>query len=292
MNDRTYSTHELAQMWNVSESTVKRWSDAGDLRCYRTPGGHRKFTLTDICDFQIKRGFEATGLLKTDEWEDPDLELAVNQKKFSKVRQAVLFLASQNQRYKAENLLERLYMRGMGIVDLYDDILMPITGSTRTALQKGEVSLAQEKLILNNLEEAMYLLFPRIIQRRLNGKMGLCAAPENNFCTLAVNAVSRILQVEGWDCLNLGVHLPFDAIAEMVEKEPVNMVCIVCFHLQNTNAVLKDFRRLVEMTDSYRIPLLIGGATFSNKKTRKKFSHDDYFPNFRSLRRYLKRLAR
>ena len=292
MNDRTYSTNELAQMWNVSESTVKRWSDAGDLRCYRTPGGHRKFGLTDICDFQMKRGFEATGLLKTDEWEDPDIEVAVNQKKYSKVRQAILFLASQNQRYKAENLLERLYMRGMGLVELYDDILMPITESTRTALHKREVSVAQEKLICNNLEEAMYLLFPRIIRHRLNGKMGLCAAPEQNDCTLAVNGISRVLEVEGWDCLNLGTHIPFDAMAEMVENEPVNMVCIICFHLQNPNSALKSFCRLAEAAESYRIPLVLGGSTFSDKKIRKKFPHDDYFGSFRSLRRYVMRLAR
>ena len=292
MNDRTYSTQELAQMWNVSESTVKRWADADDLRCYRTPGGHRKFTLTDICDFQMRRGFEATGLLSTDEWEDPDIELAVNQKKFEKVRQAILHLAAQNQRYKIENLLERLYLRGMGLVDLYDDILLPIAENSQLARGKGEISLAQEKLIGNNLEEAMFLLFPRIIRRRMNGKMGLCAAPERNFCTLPVNAISRILEVEGWDCLNLGIHVPFDAMAEMVEKEPVNLVCVVCSHLDNLSTATKRFQRLFDAANSYRIPLLLIGPIFSDKKIRKRFPHDDYFANFRSFRRYVARLTR
>ena len=46
--ERTYSTREVAQMWNVSESTVKRWADTSGLHCYRTPGGHRKFRPASV----------------------------------------------------------------------------------------------------------------------------------------------------------------------------------------------------------------------------------------------------
>lgn len=292
MNDRTYSTRELAQMWNVSESTIKRWADCGGLRCCRTRGGHRKFTLTDICDFQMKRGFEATGLLETDEWEDPDIEVAVNEKKYDKVRQAILYLVTQNQRFKAENLLERLYMRGMGLADLYDDILMPIAESACQSLQKGEISLAQEKLIANNLEEALYFLFPRIIRRRQNGKMGLCGAPEHNFCTMPINAVARILEVEGWDCLNLGNHVPFEAMADMVEKEPVNLVCVVSTSLPADPSATRQFERLYETTKSFRIPLVIGGQAFCDERLREHLPHDEYFPTFRFFRRYVARLTR
>jgi excisionase family DNA binding protein len=32
----------------VDESTLRRWADTGRLRVYRTPGGHRRFSLTDL----------------------------------------------------------------------------------------------------------------------------------------------------------------------------------------------------------------------------------------------------
>lgn len=35
----TYSTAELANLLGVNESTIKRWSDAGDLACVKTRGG-------------------------------------------------------------------------------------------------------------------------------------------------------------------------------------------------------------------------------------------------------------
>ena len=32
----------------VNESTVRRWADSGDIRCFRTPGGHRRFAEGDL----------------------------------------------------------------------------------------------------------------------------------------------------------------------------------------------------------------------------------------------------
>lgn len=35
-------------MLNVDESTLRRWADAGQVRTFRTPGGHRRFAEADI----------------------------------------------------------------------------------------------------------------------------------------------------------------------------------------------------------------------------------------------------
>ena len=42
------STRQVAQLLGVGEATVKRWADAGEIDCFRTPGGHRKFRLRDV----------------------------------------------------------------------------------------------------------------------------------------------------------------------------------------------------------------------------------------------------
>ena len=45
------STSEAARHLGVSLSTVRRWSDAGHLRGYRTPGGQRRFTVEQLDTF-------------------------------------------------------------------------------------------------------------------------------------------------------------------------------------------------------------------------------------------------
>lgn len=285
---RTFSTREVAQMWNVSESTIKRWADSGELCCLRTPGGHRRFHLEDISGFQKTRGFEATGFLTTEKWEEPEIEESLNRKRFDKVHELVFYLASQNQRRRVKDLLERLYMRGIGIVDLYDDVLFPVIEKSEKALAKGELTLAHEKLVKNNLDEAMALLFPQLIHRRQSGKTGLCAAPDHS-CRIPVNAISRILETEGWDCLNLGGDVPFDAMAEMVEHEPVNLVCVVASNREQP--VNKKFESLSKSADNYRIPIVLTGSGFADPEVREQFPHDEYISDFRSFQSYILRLT-
>ena len=40
-----------ARHLGVSISTVRRWSDLGYLRGYRTPGGQRRFSVVQLDDF-------------------------------------------------------------------------------------------------------------------------------------------------------------------------------------------------------------------------------------------------
>jgi excisionase family DNA binding protein len=45
------STSEAARHLGVSLSTIRRWSDLGYLRGYRTPGGQRRFNVEQLDEF-------------------------------------------------------------------------------------------------------------------------------------------------------------------------------------------------------------------------------------------------
>ena len=42
------SLRRACEILGADESTLRRWADAGRLRVYRTPGGHRRFSLIDL----------------------------------------------------------------------------------------------------------------------------------------------------------------------------------------------------------------------------------------------------
>ncbi len=52
--DMTLSIGEAADKLGVSVKTVRRWSDAGRLRCERTASGHRRYYTSDIIRMTTK----------------------------------------------------------------------------------------------------------------------------------------------------------------------------------------------------------------------------------------------
>lgn len=61
MNERLFTTEDLSKMFQVSKSTIKRWTEEGKLHCFRTPGGHRKFNQSSIQEFIVRYHYEIAG---------------------------------------------------------------------------------------------------------------------------------------------------------------------------------------------------------------------------------------
>ena len=47
-SSRWVTLRRACEILGVDESTLRRWADAGRLRVYRTPGGHRRFSLVNL----------------------------------------------------------------------------------------------------------------------------------------------------------------------------------------------------------------------------------------------------
>lgn len=46
--DRLLTPGEVAQMFRVDPKTVTRWAASGRIGSIRTPGGHRRFRLSEV----------------------------------------------------------------------------------------------------------------------------------------------------------------------------------------------------------------------------------------------------
>jgi excisionase family DNA binding protein len=48
MSTRWITLGQACKLLGVNESTLRRWADAGHVRSFRTPGGHRRFSEEDL----------------------------------------------------------------------------------------------------------------------------------------------------------------------------------------------------------------------------------------------------
>ncbi len=46
-----FTSSQAARYLGVSLATVRRWTDAGHINCYRTPGGQRRFSRDQLDTF-------------------------------------------------------------------------------------------------------------------------------------------------------------------------------------------------------------------------------------------------
>ena len=53
-----FTSSQAARHLGVSLATIRRWTDAGYIDCYRTPGAQRRFSRQQLDDFlaSLQRG--------------------------------------------------------------------------------------------------------------------------------------------------------------------------------------------------------------------------------------------
>jgi excisionase family DNA binding protein len=53
------TTGQVAAIFGVTTTTVKRWADSGRLPCFKTPGGHYRFKAADVEALKQSTAFPA-----------------------------------------------------------------------------------------------------------------------------------------------------------------------------------------------------------------------------------------
>jgi excisionase family DNA binding protein len=112
-----------SKLLGVSESTVRRWADSGELRSYRTSGGHRRVRTDDLR--QIVSGGGPAG---SDSDRISALALARVKRQLSRGRQSHA-LSSLNA--LDESARERLRLVGRQLVDLFARYMTSATRGAR-----------------------------------------------------------------------------------------------------------------------------------------------------------------
>jgi len=101
-----------AELLGVSESTVRRWADAGEIRSYRTSGGHRRVMEEDL--HQLVSGGAAAPA--RDSERISDLALARVKRRLSRGRQTHSMASFEELN---QDVRERLRLMGRQLVDLF-----------------------------------------------------------------------------------------------------------------------------------------------------------------------------
>lgn len=217
------SPRELAEAIGVSESSLKRWADEGQVRVTRTAGGHRRIAIGDAIRFvrAVRAPLLKPELLGLrDLTATPAVALSAespNDRLFDYLR--------EGRAREARALVLSLYLEGQSVAEIGD-------GPIRAAmLRLGELwrhdpaGVFVEHRATNICIQAVDQL-RQLVEPEHPAVTAVGGAPPGDPYLLPSMLVAATLAAEGWHAVNLGPNTPFDSLLHAAEAHGPQLVWV------------------------------------------------------------------
>lgn len=225
--DRYYSSKELSKLFRVNESTIKRWADSGKLNCFKTPGGHRKYTPEQISKFIEKYQYDLLPSTPdfSDHVESETLRRRAANQDLHALGGAYLANAFRAETNALVDILWNSYRSGSTLVKIYDEIIGETIREMFRRWREGKLSNTEEHIVANTISESILqfrLLVPNGVS---NGKIAVCGSFTNSFQEVILHAVTHVLETAGWKVYGLGSWVPTEVFVETIQRYSPKLVC-------------------------------------------------------------------
>lgn len=249
------STKAVAEVLGVSEATVKRWSDAGTLRCFRTPGGHRKFRLRDVKAF-LSDSREDSGI--------SEVRVTPPSRELSEPQREARALALSGDVDGLVSLVAQERLHGRSLAGIFDQIFAPAMADIGEGWAEGRLSAAQEHIASAAVGDMLARVRP-LIERTSRAERGraLCACLGGEQHDLAVRMVALVLAAEGYRAALLGANVPAGDLALLIAADPPAILAVSASAHADPAALRGDLGVVASAAAASRTRLIVGGTGFS-----------------------------
>jgi methanogenic corrinoid protein MtbC1 len=221
----TYSTADLAKLLDVNESTVKRWSDAGDLACIKTRGGHRRYAVGTVLEFMRRHNLSPSSLA-ANEIVSEDLQAHVVAGNIHKLVPELKKEMLEGNVPGIVKILRLAYVARPKLLDLFSELVFPPLVEIGEEWHKRIITVDREHLASNALREALAQFHAELPRREPNRLKAVCSCLDGELHDIAIRCVSYYLETEGWNVLFLGQSSPIESLAGAIKAHKPHLVAL------------------------------------------------------------------
>lgn len=204
---RHLSPRELADALGVSESSLKRWVDAGKISAFRTEGGHRRITVSEAVRFIRDSQVQVAR---------PDLlglpDIAVPQR--ATTGELLPFLLDGDV-VGARGFLLTRFLAGVSIAELADGPIRAAMHALGELWRHEESGIFVEHRGTDTCMQAIGYL-RHMIDAPVNAPVAIGAGPEDDPYMIPPVLASMVTTVAGYRTINLGPDTPLPALQQAV----------------------------------------------------------------------------
>jgi len=276
------SPRQVAQAIGVSESSLKRWCDKGDLQTVRTAGGHRRLAIDQVVQFLRQTGHtmvrpELLGLPSNTGKGATIADRAVPQ---------IVAALTAGDEEQCRRIVFDLYLAGGAVSDICDRVLAPAFEEIGNRWECHEAEVYQERracgFCLSILAELRSVLPPP----GDNGPLAIGAAPQCDPYMLPTAMVELVFRQLGWRAQSLGSRVPLPSLLAAIEVLQPKIFWLSVSHIDNAQEFLGEYRAFYGQACE-KAAIVVGGRGLT-ESIRREMEYAAFCDNLQHLEAFIK----
>lgn len=262
MQKTILSTADVARLFNVTETTVKRWADEGTLKCQKTPGGHRKFDVKYVVEFAERNNIEPAGTLSLGPADalGKATEMALLSRDYPTLAQIFTEKALSPDDLDLYVFLSYLYEHKMHLWEIFDHVVRPGMGEIGRRWAGGLIDVSDEHQASAETLQALAKLQAEISVKPPTGLQALFACIGDEQHEIGLRCASYLFEAEGWRVHYLGARTPLESIEQRIRRLRPAALCVSLSEHGAAAGVEASLGRLGRMIREHGGMLIVGGA--------------------------------
>jgi len=280
--DNIFSSKQVANILGVNESSIKRWTNSGELKCFKTPGGHRKFKKDDIKSFAKRYSIKISNTFFVDKYSDERVKF-INYEKVNELLLRKLFNHSEEEIY---DFIYSLLDNGIEPIELFDEIISNVMTKIGLMWENNEIGVEVEHIASCKLINAL-MRIEKELKSSSNGNKVICTTLGNELHEIPVLVLKIMLSYYGWRVIYPGVNLPKKSLMKLINENKPDLVCLSLMYTDNINKSAAEIKEIHSVCKKNNTKLVIGGNALSKIKDKIDFV-DFQSGNLKQLLNYTK----
>lgn len=280
--DNIFSSKQVANILGVNESSIKRWTNNGELKCFKTPGGHRKFKKDDIKSFAKRYSIKIENTLFDSRITDEKSNFI----DYDKVNELLLRKLFNHSEEEIFDFIYSLLNNGIEPIELFDDVISKVMTKIGMMWERNEIGVEVEHIASCKLINVL-IRIEKELKNSSNGNKVICSTLGNELHEIPVLVLKIMLSYYGWRVIYPGVNLPKKSLIKLINENKPDLVCLSLMFTDNANKSASDIKEIHSVCKKTNTKLAVGGNSLPKIKDKIKFV-DFQSANLKQLLNYTK----
>jgi len=250
----------------------------------KTAGGHRRIEIEAIVQFLRETGRRVV------EPELLGLPVSVGKTEWTldRAKDRIVSSLVSGEESVVRQIVFDLLLADHSVTAIFDDVLASAMHLIGDQWSCGDVAVYQERRACEICMRCLHEL--RAVTSVTNeAPTAIGGTVESDIYTLPITMSEIVLRNVGWQATLLGTNLPFDTLAEAIEKNSPKLFWLSVSYFMDEKAFVTGVNRLFDVTHARGAALAIGGQAIT-ENLRRQIQYSAFCESFRDLERFARSL--